>query len=199
MRAPRIRTIPSRATAQCSVSNERSTRWRSSPLAPVRCRDAHAGEDRCRQFFRQRRRHLISAQQSAAGQAGLCGHQRCGQGAAHSTVGPAWLFDIASRRACRTDDEDFGQTLGVWGWARAPISSALLRSADSAGRAVLPIDMAGDDVGRSIALPRATRSPACGSFHTVRHFAWTGTLSGRHARQICLVRDFYLQQRRYRV
>ena len=43
----------------------------------------------------------------------------------NSSVGVAGLFDVASRMGLPAHDEDFGQTLGVWGWTQKPICSSL--------------------------------------------------------------------------
>ncbi|HAD99867.1 MAG TPA: ABC transporter, partial [Gammaproteobacteria bacterium] len=38
----------------------------------------------------------------------------------NSTIGLGGLFDVASDMGLTTDDEDFGQTMGVWGVEEGP-------------------------------------------------------------------------------
>ena len=46
--------------------------------------------------------------------------QALGRFALNTTLGFGGIFDPATRRAtCRNHSEDFGQTLGVWGWKRS--------------------------------------------------------------------------------
>ena len=119
----------------------------------------------------------------------------------NTTVGIFGLFDVATEAGLRKSDEDFGQTLGRWGVNEGPyfvvpfFGPRTLRDA-----AVLPIDLYGDNVwGISDISTRNsltglriinTRANLLGVDKTLEE----GTLD-----KYAYARDFYLQQRRYRV
>lgn len=119
----------------------------------------------------------------------------------NTTVGILGFFDVASELGLAKHDEDFGQTLGRWGVGEGayfvvPIfGPRTLRDA-----VVLPIDLAGDDVWgvRNIPLRNGltalrivnTRANLLGIDKTLEE----GTLD-----KYAYARDFYLQQRRYKV
>lgn len=121
--------------------------------------------------------------------------------AVNTTVGIAGFFDVASELGLPKHDEDFGQTLGRWGVGEGAyfvvpfFGPRTLRDA-----AVLPIDLAGDDVWavRNIPLRNSltalrivnTRANLLGIDKTLEE----GTLD-----KYAYARDFYLQQRRYKV
>jgi len=48
------------------------------------------------------------------------GLETVGRVAVNSTVGLGGLFDVASEMNLKQGDEDFGQTLGVWGFGQGP-------------------------------------------------------------------------------
>ena len=119
----------------------------------------------------------------------------------NSTWGIGGLIDIASDAGLTKHDEDFGQTLAVWGVGEGPyvvlplFGPRFLRDA-----VALPVDLIADPVGHvsdvrvrnSATGLRLTqnRATALGLEKTVRQ----GSLD-----QYGFVRDFYLQQRRYNV
>lgn len=119
----------------------------------------------------------------------------------NTTVGILGFFDVASELGLAKHDEDFGQTLGRWGVGEGayfvvPIfGPRTLRDA-----VVLPIDLAGDDVWgvRNIPLRNGltalrivnARANLLGIDKTLEE----GTLD-----KYAYARDFYLQQRRYKV
>lgn len=119
----------------------------------------------------------------------------------NTTVGIFGLFDVATETGLRKSDEDFGQTLGWWGVGEGPyfvvpfFGPRTVRDA-----AVLPIDLYGDNVwGVSDISTRNsltglrivnTRANLLGVEKTLEE----GTLD-----KYAYARDFYLQQRRYRV
>lgn len=121
--------------------------------------------------------------------------------AVNTTIGMFGIFDVASGLELPKHDEDFGQTLGSWGVGEGAyfvvpfFGPRTLRDA-----AVLPIDMAGDDVWgvRNIPLRNSltalrivnTRANLLGIDKTLEE----GTLD-----KYAYARDFYLQQRRYKV
>lgn len=119
----------------------------------------------------------------------------------NTTAGILGFFDVASELGLAKHDEDFGQTLGRWGVGEGayfvvPIfGPRTLRDA-----VVLPIDLAGDDVWgvRNIPLRNGltalrivnARANLLGIDKTLEE----GTLD-----KYAYARDFYLQQRRYKV
>ena len=119
----------------------------------------------------------------------------------NSTLGILGLFDVASELGLPKSDEDFGQTLGRWGVAEGPYFVAPFFGPRTVRDAtVLPIDLYGDGIwGLSdIALRNSlmalrivnTRANLLGIDKTLEE----GTLD-----KYSYARDFYLQQRRYRV
>lgn len=119
----------------------------------------------------------------------------------NSTWGLGGLLDIASEAGMTKHDEDFGQTLAVWGVGEGPyvvlpiFGPRTLRDA-----AALPVDMTADNVWGIDHVP--TRNTMTGlrltharaSFLGVEKTFRQGTLD-----QYASARDFYLQQRRYKV
>ena len=119
----------------------------------------------------------------------------------NTTVGILGLFDVATEAGLPKSDEDFGQTLGRWGVGEGPyfvvpfFGPRTLRDA-----AVLPIDLYGDNVWgindvatrNSLTALRLvnTRANLLGIDKTLEE----GTLD-----KYAYARDFYLQQRRYKV
>ncbi len=111
------------------------------------------------------------------------------------------ILDIATEMGFAKHDEDFGQTLGRWGVGEGPyfivpvFGPRTLRDA-----VVLPVDLAGDDVWGVSHIPTRNsllalrmvdaRARALGVERTLEE----GTLD-----KYGYVRDFYLQQRRYKV
>lgn len=119
----------------------------------------------------------------------------------NSTVGILGVFDVASEIGLEKHDEDFGQTLGVWGVGEgAYFVVPFFGPRTLRDTVVLPIDLAGDDVWaiESVATRNAltglrlvhTRASLLGVDKTLEE----GTLD-----KYAYARDFYLQQRRYKV
>jgi phospholipid-binding lipoprotein MlaA len=119
----------------------------------------------------------------------------------NATFGILGLFDVASEVGLAKNDEDFGQTLGRWGVGEGAyfvvpfFGPRTLRDA-----AVLPVDLYGDNVWgigdirtrNSLTALRLVNARAnlLGIDKTLEE----GTLD-----KYSYARDFYLQQRRYRV
>ena len=119
----------------------------------------------------------------------------------NTTVGILGVFDIASELGLEKHDEDFGQTLGVWGVGDGAyfvvpfFGPRTLRDA-----VVLPIDLAGDDVWAIDSV--ATRNTLTGVrlIHTRASLLGVDrTLEEGTLDKYAYARDFYLQQRRYKV
>ncbi|GHT80539.1 hypothetical protein AGMMS49960_17810 [Betaproteobacteria bacterium] len=120
----------------------------------------------------------------------------------NSTFGIAGLFDVATEAGLPKHDEDFGQTLAVWGVGDGPyvvlpfFGARTLRDA-----VVLPLDATLDDAWRLT--PRiATRNALSVVQITNERAAALGlerTLEEGTLDKYRFVRDFYLQQRRYKV
>lgn len=119
----------------------------------------------------------------------------------NSTVGILGVFDVASEMGFDKHDEDFGQTLGVWGVGEgAYFVVPFFGPRTLRDTVVLPVDLAGDDVWaiESVATRNAltglrlihTRAALLGVDKTLEE----GTLD-----KYAYARDFYLQQRRYKV
>lgn len=119
----------------------------------------------------------------------------------NSTLGFVGVLDIASEMGLSKHDEDFGQTLGAWGVGDGAyfvlpfFGPRTLRDA-----AALPLDVLGDDVWAIQHVPTRNSMTALRVTHTrstalgVEKTLDEGTLD-----KYVYVRDFYLEQRRYKV
>lgn len=121
--------------------------------------------------------------------------------ALNSTVGILGLFDVASELALPKHDEDFGQTLGRWGVGEGAyfvvpfFGPRTLRDA-----AVLPIDIYGDNVWGIGDVPTRNIMTALRLVHTRASLLGIDkTLDEGTLDKYSYARDFYLQQRRYKV
>ena len=121
--------------------------------------------------------------------------------ALNSTFGLAGLLDIATEAGLPKHDEDFGQTLAVWGVGEGPyvvvpfFGPRTLRDA-----AAIPVNMYENDVW-GIDHVR-TRNSMVGLRLTHQRLRLLGldqTLETATTDPYAYVRDFYLQQRRYKV
>lgn len=119
----------------------------------------------------------------------------------NSTLGVAGLLDIASEAGLPKHDEDFGQTLGRWGvgdgaYVVLPFfGPRTLRDA-----AALPLDVMGDDVWAINHIPTRNSMTALRLVHTRSTLLGTErTLEEGTLDKYAYVRDFYLEQRRYKV
>ncbi len=119
----------------------------------------------------------------------------------NSTLGLAGLIDIASDMGLPKHDEDFGQTLGAWGVGEGPYFVVpLLGPSTVRDTLALPVDFAGDPLDavdevrtrNSLTATRVVdaRARALGVEKTLEE----GTLDAYG-----YARDFYLEQRRYKV
>ncbi len=119
----------------------------------------------------------------------------------NSTFGLFGLLDVASEMGLQKNDEDFGQTLAVWGVGEGPyfvvpfFGPSTLRDA-----AVLPVDVLGDPVWGTDHVP--TRNTLTGlrlAHQRARLLGLEKTLDEGTLDKYAFTRDFYLQQRRYKV
>lgn len=119
----------------------------------------------------------------------------------NSTLGIFGLLDVASEMELQKNDEDFGQTLAVWGVGEGPyfvvpfFGPSTLRDA-----AVLPLDGAGDPVWRMAHVP--TRNTLAGlriADKRARLLGFEKTLDEGTLDKYTFTRNFHLQQRRAKV
>ena len=119
----------------------------------------------------------------------------------NTTLGIAGLFDVATEMGMEKHDEDFGQTLGWWGVPEGPYFIVPILGPKTVRDALaLPVDFKGnpvtylkDDESRYLLLGLELihqRYTLLGSEKTLEE----GTLD-----KYAYVRDYYLQQRRYKV
>lgn len=119
----------------------------------------------------------------------------------NSTLGLAGLIDIASDMGLPKHDEDFGQTLAVWGVGEGPyfvvpfFGPRTVRDA-----AVLPVDLTGEQAWRADHVPTRNAFRVLDVVHTRSTLLGADrTLEESTFDQYAYLRDFYLQQRRYKV
>lgn len=119
----------------------------------------------------------------------------------NSTFGFAGLLDIASEMGFPKHDEDFGQTLGRWGVGDgAYVVLPFLGPRTLRDAVALPADMAADAVGGVGDIP--TRNTLTGLRIVNTRASLLGidkTLNEGTLDKYSYVRDFYLEQRRYKV
>ena len=119
----------------------------------------------------------------------------------NSTLGILGIFDVASEFGLSKSDEDFGQTLGRWGVGEGAyfvvpfFGPRTVRDA-----AVLPIDLYGDNVwGVSDVAARNSLTALRLVHGRANLLGIDKTLEEGTLDKYSYARDFYLQQRRYRV
>lgn len=119
----------------------------------------------------------------------------------NSVFGIFGLLDIASEARLPKHDEDFGQTLAVWGVGEGPyfvvpfFGPRTVRDA-----AVLPVDLAGDKVWRASHVPTRNAIRVLDVTHgRATLLGADRTLEESTFDKYAYLRDFYLQQRRYKV
>lgn len=119
----------------------------------------------------------------------------------NSTLGIAGLFDVATDMGLEKHDEDFGQTLGAWGVGEGGyfvvpfLGPRTIRDA-----LALPVDFKGDPVNWIQDV--ATRNSLLGLRVVHDRYTLLGvekTLKEGSLDEYTYARDYYLQQRRYRV
>lgn len=118
----------------------------------------------------------------------------------NTTLGLAGLIDIASEMGLAKNDEDFGQTLAVWGVGEGPfVVLPLLGPRTLRDAMALPVDWQGDPVGA------IDHSRTRASFSVLRIVHGRASILGidktlsETLDPYAFTRDFYLQQRRYKV
>ncbi|MDR1423268.1 MAG: VacJ family lipoprotein [Azoarcus sp.] len=120
----------------------------------------------------------------------------------NSTLGIAGLLDIASAAGMPKHDEDFGQTLAVWGFQDGPfVMLPFLGPSTLRDTLASPFDWAFDDLWRS-ALDAATRNILIGARFVNGRARFLGidrTLDEATLDKYRYSRDFYLQQRRFKI
>lgn len=121
--------------------------------------------------------------------------------AVNTTVGILGLFDVATELGLAKSDEDFGQTLGWWGVGEGAyfvvpfFGPRTIRDA-----AVLPVDLYGDNVWGVDHVPTRNSFTALRLVNTRANLLGIDkTLEEGTLDKYAYARDFYLQQRRYKV
>lgn len=119
----------------------------------------------------------------------------------NTTVGILGLFDVATELGLAKSDEDFGQTLGWWGVGEGPYFVVpLLGPRTIRDAAALPIDLHGDLVWRVDHVPTRNAFTALKVVNTRANLLGIDkTLEEGTLDKYAYTRDFYLQQRRYKV
>lgn len=119
----------------------------------------------------------------------------------NSTLGVLGMLDIATDMGLNKNDEDFGQTLAVWGVGEGPfVVLPLLGPSTLRDTAALPVDWQGNLIATVDHVP--TRN----TFLGLRAVHGRSTLLGAEKTleegaldKYAFTRDFFLQQRRYKV
>ncbi|MBR0568314.1 VacJ family lipoprotein [Azoarcus sp. L1K30] len=119
----------------------------------------------------------------------------------NSTFGFVGWVDIASEMGFPKHDEDFGQTLGRWGVGEgAYVVLPILGPRTLRDAAALPADMAGDIVNGVGDIPTRNTLTGLRIVNTRANLLGIDkTLSEGTLDKYSYVRDFYLEQRRYKV
>jgi len=118
----------------------------------------------------------------------------------NTTFGVAGVFDVATEMGLPKNDEDFGQTLAVWGVGEGPfVVLPLLGPRTLRDAMALPVDWQGDPVA-SIDHSR-TRASFIGLrvVHGRANLLGIDKTLAEALDPYAFTRDFYLQQRRYKV
>src|SRR5690554_3884843 len=120
--------------------------------------------------------------------------------AVNSTFGILGIFDVASEMGLEKHDEDFGQTLAVWGVKEGPyfvvpfLGPRTVRDA-----AVLPVDFYGSGLAQIDHVPTRNTVLAVRAIHTRSELLGTDRALEGQLDKYAFVRDAYLQNRRYKV
>ncbi|MDO9598111.1 MAG: VacJ family lipoprotein [Azoarcus sp.] len=119
----------------------------------------------------------------------------------NSTFGFAGILDVASEMGLPKHDEDLGQTLGSWGVGEGVYVVLPFFGPRTVRDAVaLPVDMMGDDVWGITHIPTRNTLTAVRLVHArSRVLGIDRTLEEGTLDKYSYVRDFYLEQRRYKV
>ncbi|MBI1905818.1 MAG: VacJ family lipoprotein [Rhodocyclales bacterium] len=121
--------------------------------------------------------------------------------AVNTTLGVAGLLDVASEMKLPKHDEDLGQTLGTWGFGEgAYFVVPLMGPRTVRDTLALPLDLKGDNVWTIDHV--STRNVLTGVrfvHQRARLLSVERTLDEGALDKYAFTRDFYLQQRRYKV
>lgn len=120
----------------------------------------------------------------------------------NSTLGIGGLLDIATEARMPKHDEDFGQTLGVWGFHGGPyVMLPFLGPRTLRDTLALPMDVTFDDSWRFIPdiATRNTLTTIQLANERARALGLERTLDEATLDKYRYSRDFYLQQRRFKV
>ncbi len=119
----------------------------------------------------------------------------------NTLLGFGGILDIASEMGLTKHDEDFGQTLGRWGVGEGPYFVVPFFGPRTLRDAVaLPVDLTGDNVWAIQHIPTRNATVAVRLIDERARFLGTErTLDEGTLDKYSYVRDFYLQQRRYKV
>lgn len=119
----------------------------------------------------------------------------------NSTLGLLGVLDVATEMGLNKNDEDFGQTLAVWGVGEGPFVVLPLFGPSTTRDAVaLPVDWQGTLIATIDHVPTRNQLYALRAVH--RRYELLGaekTLEEGSLDKYAFMRDFHLQQRRYRV
>ena len=100
--------------------NEGVDKVRQAGGAGLRCGSTAAGAGRRWQFLRQPCRHLDTPSTISCRARSAKALTDVGRVLINTTVGIGGVFDVASEMGLEKHDEDFGQTLGIWGVGDGP-------------------------------------------------------------------------------
>lgn len=119
----------------------------------------------------------------------------------NSTWGIAGLLDIASEMGLTKHDEDFGQTLAVWGVGEGPfVVLPFFGPRTTRDAWAIPVDLQFDQVWGVDHVPTRNSMTAFRITHNRANFlAVERSLAHGSLDRYAYTRDFYLQQRRFKV
>lgn len=119
----------------------------------------------------------------------------------NSTWGIAGLLDIASEMGLTKHDEDFGQTLAVWGVGEGPfVVLPFFGPRTTRDAWALPVDLQFDQIWGIDHIPTRNSMTAFRITHNRANFlAVERSLAHGSLDRYTYTRDFYLQQRRFKV
>jgi phospholipid-binding lipoprotein MlaA len=120
--------------------------------------------------------------------------------AVNSTFGILGIFDVASEMGLHKNDEDFGQTLAVWGVGEgAYFVVPFLGPRTVRDAVVLPLDMRGNALIQIDHVPTRNTVLAVRVTHARSLLLKTDRTLDEQIDKYAFVRDAYLQARRYKV
>lgn len=121
--------------------------------------------------------------------------------AVNTTFGLFGVLDIASEAGLQKNDEDFGQTLAVWGVGEGPyVVLPFLGPRTTRDAAALPVDGYGSPYAHINDVPVRNSLIALRLIHArAGLLPFDRTVEEASTDKYAFVRDFYLQQRRYKV